>query len=110
MPQIRTVPLVGASMQPRIDSSVVLPLPEGPISTVSLPPSSDEIDVVQRLHLAWRRCRSVLLTFAGLDDRIAHRVSTIAGSTRTTRTIEASAEVDAHEEGENEQLEHQIGA
>jgi hypothetical protein len=37
-PATRTVPLVGVSMQPRIESSVVLPLPEGPISSVSSPP------------------------------------------------------------------------
>ena len=36
----RTVPSVGVSMQPRIDSSVVLPLPDGPISSVSSPPSA----------------------------------------------------------------------
>ena len=36
-PASRSVPLVGDRMQPRIDSSVVLPLPEGPISRVSSP-------------------------------------------------------------------------
>ena len=37
-PQTRTVPSVGANMQPRIDRRVVLPLPDGPINTVNLPP------------------------------------------------------------------------
>ena len=37
-PPTRTVPLVGVSMQPRMESSVVLPLPDGPISSVSSPP------------------------------------------------------------------------
>ena len=49
-PQTRTVPSVGASMQPRIDSSVVLPLPEGPIRSVSLPPASERLSF-ERLHL-----------------------------------------------------------
>ncbi len=34
-PQTRTVPLVGVNMQPRMDSRVVLPLPEGPTRTVN---------------------------------------------------------------------------
>jgi hypothetical protein len=37
-PAIRTVPLVGVSMQPRMESSVVLPLPDGPIKSVNSPP------------------------------------------------------------------------
>ena len=36
----RTVPDVGVRMQPRIDSNVVLPLPDGPISSVSSPGAS----------------------------------------------------------------------
>ena len=36
-PAICSVPESGVRMQPRIDSSVVLPLPEGPMSSVSSP-------------------------------------------------------------------------
>jgi hypothetical protein len=36
-PQMRTVPAVGVNMHPRIDRGV-LPLPEGPMSSVSSPP------------------------------------------------------------------------
>ena len=35
----RTVPRDGDRMQPRMDRSVVLPLPDGPISSVSSPPA-----------------------------------------------------------------------
>jgi hypothetical protein len=40
---MRTVPRVGVSMHPRIDSSVVLPLPEGPINSVNSPPLSAKL-------------------------------------------------------------------
>jgi hypothetical protein len=36
-PAMVSVPSVGVRMQPRIDSRVVLPLPDGPISRVSSP-------------------------------------------------------------------------
>src|SRR5262245_52615337 len=34
-PPMRTVPPVGVRMHPRIDNSVVLPLPDGPINSVN---------------------------------------------------------------------------
>ena len=49
---MRTVPDVGVRMQPRIDSSVVLPLPDGPISSVSSPCTSERFDALERAHLA----------------------------------------------------------
>ncbi len=36
-PPMRTVPRVGVRMHPRIDSSVALPLPDGPINSVNSP-------------------------------------------------------------------------
>src|SRR5437763_5844542 len=42
-PQTRTNPIFGDSMQPSTDNSVVLPLPEGPISSTSSPPLSDRL-------------------------------------------------------------------
>ena len=42
-PTMRTLPRVGVSMHPRIDSSVVLPLPDGPINSVSSPPLSAKL-------------------------------------------------------------------
>jgi hypothetical protein len=36
-PQTRTTPSLGDKMQPSTESSVVLPLPEGPISSASSP-------------------------------------------------------------------------
>jgi hypothetical protein len=34
---IRTLPEVGRKMQPMMETSVVLPLPEGPISSITSP-------------------------------------------------------------------------
>ena len=48
---MNTLPSVGASMQPRIDNSVVLPLPDGPINTVNLPPLTD-----RSMFLSARTC------------------------------------------------------
>ena len=91
LPRTRTVPSVGVSMQPRIDSSVVLPLPDGPISNVSSPPLSD-----RSTPLSARICAAP--TAEILDDarrfhhRPAHRVNTMAGSMRITFMMAAIAE------------------
>ena len=42
-PRIRTVPLVGVSMQPSTKRSVVLPLPDGPINRTNSPPASERL-------------------------------------------------------------------
>jgi hypothetical protein len=42
-PPTLTVPRVGVRMHPSIESSVVLPLPEGPISSASSPPLSEKL-------------------------------------------------------------------
>ena len=91
LPRTRTVPAVGVSMQPRMDSSVVLPLPEGPISSVSSPPLERQADALERATLA-APAAEVFLTIHGLQQRLAHRVNTMAGSMRVTFMIAAIAE------------------
>ena len=51
---MRSVPALGVRMQPRIDSSVVLPLPEGPISRVSSPGIRSRLTPFSGLHLGRR--------------------------------------------------------
>jgi hypothetical protein len=50
-----------------------------------------QIDVLQRLHPCWPAAKT-LADVRSLDDVLAHRANTIAGSTRTTRKIAAIAE------------------
>jgi hypothetical protein len=50
-----------------------------------------QTDVLQRLHPCWPAAKN-LADIRSLDDGLGHRVSTIAGSTRTTRRIAAIAE------------------
>ncbi len=61
-PSMMTSPSVGARMQPRIDSSVVLPLPEGPISSVSSPACrvSDTPFSARTLPAPWPRSLTTL--------------------------------------------------
>jgi len=42
-PQTRTVPLVGDRMHPSMERSVVLPLPDGPISRATSPPARERL-------------------------------------------------------------------
>src|SRR5258706_10355594 len=49
---MRSLPSLGVRMQPRIDSSVVLPLPEGPISRVSSPGISSRLTPLRALTSA----------------------------------------------------------
>jgi hypothetical protein len=78
-------------MQPRIDRSVVLPLPDGPIQHRQFAAVERHADVLQRLHPRGPAAKN-LADLRGLDDGLDHWVSTIAGSTQTTRTIDAIAE------------------
>ena len=68
-----------------------MPLPEGPINTVSSPALRVTIDILERLHPCGPGAET-LADIHGFDDWIRHRVSTIAGSTRTTREIAVIAE------------------
>ena len=90
-PRTRTVPSVGVSMQPRMDSSVVLPLPDGPISSVSSPPLS-----ARSTPLSARICATPVAEVLGdarcFHHQLAHRVNTMAGSMRVTFMIAAIAE------------------
>ena len=70
-------------MHPRMDSSVVLPLPEGPISRVSSPPLSARLDALERRHLASAAAK-VLRQIHRLEQWFGHRVNTMAGSMRVT--------------------------
>ena len=45
------MPLVGTSSPPRILSSVLLPLPEGPSSTTNSPAYKIQVDAAQRVHV-----------------------------------------------------------
>ena len=58
-----------------------------------------QTDTLQRLHPCWPAAET-LADVRSLDDRLLHRVSTIAGSTRTTRKIAVNRRDDAHDDGE----------
>ena len=108
-PPTRTVPRVGVSMHPRIDSSVVLPLPDGPISSVNSPPLSARLTPLSAC--TWRRpVAEEFHDIDGLDDGFGHRVNTIAGSMRVTCTIAAIADIDAHDDRQHEQAQRQSRA
>ena len=96
-PATRSVPEVGVRMQPRIDSSVVLPLPDGPISSVSSPGTSVRLTPLRARTLPAPEPSSLTMSMASrtgswLTDS-AHRLNTIAGSILVTLTIADSAEM-----------------
>ncbi len=91
-----TLPSVGVSMQPRIDSSVVLPLPEGPISSVSSPPRNDRFTPLSACTCPAPSPRTLTDVDRLRCTGIGHRVNTMAGSMRVTLTMAAIAETDAH--------------
>ena len=111
-----SVPSVGVRMQPRIDSSVVLPLPEGPMSSVSSPGVERQIHALERPRLA-RAVPQLLDDIARVQNDVgggrkargdagcdavcdqgagsvcAHRLNTTAGSMRITLPMADSAEM-----------------
>ena len=78
-------------MQPRTESSVVLPLPDGPISRVSSPPVSDRLTPLSACTCAGPVAEE-LHHVDGFEHGFGHRVNTMAGSMRITFTIAAMAE------------------
>ena len=78
-------------MQPRMESSVVLPLPDGPISSVSSPPLSARSTPFSARICAAPWPRSLATPVASIT-RLAHRVNTMAGSMRVTFMMAAIAE------------------
>ena len=85
------VPSVGVSMQPRMDSSVVLPLPDGPISSVNSSALERQVDTLQRADLPGP-VAEVLGDAGCFHHQVAHRVNTMAGSMRVTFMMAAIAE------------------
>ncbi len=80
-------------MQPRIDSSVVLPLPDGPIRSVSSPGTSVRLTPLTARHLAGAGAQ-ILDDVDGFEDRLfAHLLNTVAGSIFVTLTIADKAEM-----------------
>ena len=83
-------------MQPRIDSSVVLPLPDGPISRVSSPGLSVRLTPFSARtrpapwpsSLAMSRASSTLGAVG-----VGHRLNTMAGSILMTLPIADTAEI-----------------
>jgi hypothetical protein len=68
-------------MHPRIDNSVVLPLPDGPINSVNSPRLSAKLTPLESLDLS-RSLAEQFHDIDGLDDGVGHRVNTIPGSMR----------------------------
>ena len=71
-----------------MDSSVVLPLPEGPISSVSSPPFSARLTPLSAATLASAAAK-LLRQVHRLKQWFGYRVNTTAGSMRVTWTIAA---------------------
>ena len=61
---MRSVPEVGVRMQPRIDSNVVLPLPDGPISSVSSPGINERLAPLTARTLPAPEPRSLTMSMA----------------------------------------------
>ena len=61
---------MGASMQPRIDRRVVLPLPEGPIRTVKFAAVDGQVHVLQRLHPCWPAAKTLLTLTASMMELV----------------------------------------
>ena len=111
LPATLSVPWVGVRMQPRIDSSVVLPLPEGPISSVSSPVLSARLTPLSARTLPAPWPRSLTMSRASSTTDVparrgrgrgrcflygcdsGHRLNTMAGSMRMTLPIAESAEI-----------------
>jgi hypothetical protein len=70
-------------MQPRIDSSVVLPLPEGSHQQRQLAAAQREAHALERLDPAGSLAE-MFHHVDGLEQQRGHRVNTMAGSMRVT--------------------------
>ncbi len=89
---MRTMPDVGVRMQPRIDSSVVLPLPDGPISSVSSPCTSDRSTPLSATTIP-APLPSSFTTFSHFENGARHLLNTMAGSILVTLMIADMAEI-----------------
>ena len=92
---MRSVPSLGVRMQPRIDSSVVLPLPEGPISSVSSPGMSSRLTPFKALTSAAPLPSTLTMLLASrmgsIDLQSPYRLKTTAGSMRITLKMALTA-------------------
>jgi hypothetical protein len=67
---MRTIPDVGVKMLPSIDSSVVLPLPEGPMRRVSSPQASDRLTPFKACTLPAPSPRNFTISTASITGAI----------------------------------------
>src|SRR6266536_3232068 len=83
-PSIVTTPLVGLKMHPRIESSVVLPEPEGP-SRVTTSPASRVKETPFKTSTSSRPSTNFLVTSAASRTGMANSISTSKHKTRIDR-------------------------